>query len=468
MYFKLVNHRNSHGVESMLQIFYPLARHLEAVEGEKYPELLESGVEGTEAYAKLYQGGRLIATQTSKIDETNPYSQRPQKLIDREIKYTVYQLLSLHTGQSSPWGLLTGIRPVKLVRETRALNSEVKTHEFLTQVACVSEKKAQTALQIYRNQTEILSQNRAGDFNLYIGIPFCPTKCVYCSFAAYAMNGEKCRRYVEALLHEMTIVADKMKGRGINSVYFGGGTPTSLAPEDLERVLSNLTKYFDLSNIREFTVEAGRPDTINGEKLAILKKYQVTRISINPQTTKQATLDTIGRHHTVEDFYAAFALSRSMGFDNINTDVILGLTGETPEDVEKTMSDLVKLSPENITVHTLAIKRASRLKEVLEEHQLAQARDIEKMQEIVERYMADGYEPYYLYRNKNTLGNVENIGYGKAGFFSQYNIQMMEDTQDIVALGCASVSKYLDGTKITRKSHPRDVDEYIRRIHGNY
>ena len=466
MYFKLIGHDHSYGVENILQIFYPLERNLELKEAyTDYTYYLESELTETYATARLIKDGEVEGVYTSGINANYlGLSLSEQKIIDRAIKESIYTLMRKHTRKTSPWGLLTGIRPVKLVREIAQSHSPAEVKAFLTDFSLVSEKKADTAIRIFNNQESILRQNRDGDYNLYFGVPFCPTKCAYCSFAAYAINDEKCERYVQALIKEMSIVAEQVKGRGINSVYFGGGTPTSLTPVQLDLVLKNLTTYFDLSNITEFTVEAGRPDTIDRERLSVLKDYPVTRISINPQTTKQATLDLIGRHHTVEDFYRAYELSRQMGFMDINADVILGLTDETPEDVERTMKAMMELSPENLTVHTLAVKRASRLKEELDKHHLAKAQEIERMQEIVEAYVSEVYEPYYLYRNKNTLGNVENIGYAKPGHFSQYNIQMMEDVQDIVAMGCASVSKYITGTKINRVSHPKDVDLYIQRM----
>ena len=478
MNYQLTGHSNHYVVENTIQIFFPFEQCMARTATEL--TYVESGVTPTETYATLFVAGREVAHH--RIPPTTGfYDWAVEKIADRDIKHCVYQVLANHTGKSSPWGLLTGIRPIKLVR---AINERApgQAYTYLSQFYGVSEGKARQAVSTYTNQQRIIDSltptvmeghPSTHDVNLYINIPFCPTKCSYCSFTAYAIDYDKTERYMDALLNELTSKAELIASRRINSVYIGGGTPTSITSEKMERLLSAITERFDLSTITEFTVEAGRPDTINERKLAVMKRYGVSRISINPQTTNPATLEALGRHHSVDDFYRAFTLARAMGFDNINTDIIIGLTGETVADVERTMQDILPLQPENITVHTLAIKKGAKLRDVTltgaSDDLEAQARQVEAMQAMAERYL-QGYEPYYLYRNKKTLGNTENIGYAKASpvagepspYIANYNIQTMEDIQDIIALGCGAVSKTVTKDGISRTANNKDLDGYLR------
>jgi oxygen-independent coproporphyrinogen-3 oxidase len=305
-------------------------------------------------------------------------------------------------------------------------------------------------------------------YSLYVGIPFCPTTCLYCSFTSYPYSRweKRMEEYIVALEKEIRFVKEHFADKKLNTIYFGGGTPTTLPPVYLDRILGQITEGFDLSYLKEWTVEGGRPDSITPEKLAVLRKYPVDRISINPQTMKQETLDLIGRRHTVEDVKNAFYMAREAGFDNINMDLIIGLPQEHTEDVAHTMEEIAALNPDNLTVHTLAIKRASRLNMEKEQYgHLYLEQNTAAMMELTAKGAAQmGMEPYYLYRQKNMSGNLENVGYAKPGKEGIYNILIMEEKQSIVALGAGSVTKRVWSEHIERASNVKDIEQYLSRI----
>ena len=335
----------------------------------------------------------------------------------------------------------------------------------------VSPEKAALAADIAFREKEILKNiDYEQGYSLYIGIPFCPTTCLYCSFTSYPMSrwAPRMGEYLDALFREIDWAAEHFKGRKLNTIYIGGGTPTSLSPELLNRLLTKVCDSFDFSDLQEFTVEGGRPDSITTEKLQVLKKHPVTRISINPQTMQEETLRRIGRRHSVEDIRQAYQMARDLGFDNINMDLILGLPGEMPEDVADTIHQLEKLHPDNLTVHSLAVKRASRLKMEAAGTVVAggtQEESEEMMRIASEGAARMGLAPYYLYRQKNMAGNLENVGFASEGKAGIYNILIMEEKQDIVALGAGTVSKhiYADG-RIERCDNVKAVEQYMERI----
>ena len=322
---------------------------------------------------------------------------------------------------------------------------------------------------MYKAERKILDLNGPNDISLYIGIPFCPTRCLYCSFTSYPIDiyAKKADEYIEKLAIEMKFVSEAVKGRNIRSLYIGGGTPTSLSDEQFAVFMEHVAENFDVKNVGEFTVEAGRPDTITPDKLKAMKDSFVSRISINPQTMNQKTLDIIGRRHSVDDIRRAFFMARENGFENINMDIILGLPDEKTSDVENTMIQLEKLSPESITVHTLAVKRASRLKETINDYGLTAAEEMERMIEISSNY-AEKIElkPYYMYRQKAMLGNFENVGYAKDGFESVYNVEIMEERQSVIAMGAGGATKLYNPMKneISRVFNVKSVDDYLARI----
>lgn len=372
----------------------------------------------------------------------------------------------------SPWGILTGIRPAKIAAKLLLEGrSDREVIEYFTNECGTASDKAALVLETAKRELPIRDAMYPDGISLYIGIPFCPTRCLYCSFVTCGTRqaAKLIPAYVEALCREIDYTAKLTAdaGRRIETVYIGGGTPTTLTAVQLETLLHQLYQSFDLSHCREFTVEAGRPDTVTEEKLKILKKYHVDRISINPQSMNPKTLQLIGRAHTPEDIRSAMALARSCGFDCINMDVIAGLPGETPEQFYHTLEEVEKLAPENTTVHTMSIKRSSRLHEYLDEYTLTAGHDVEKMVDFAYSYMKQqGKHPYYLYRQKHQLGNLENVGYAKEGCDSLYNVYIMEELQTILSLGCGGVTKTVDRSRdrIERIFNVKEPQDYLARL----
>ena len=392
------------------------------------------------------------------------------------LKRFLYRTLSKVTGQKLPWGNLTGIRPTKIaygmLDEGR---SDAEILEFMEQSHYVSEEKALLGIDIAKRERDLLKEiHYEGGYSLYIGIPFCPTTCLYCSFTSYPIAAfrRQVDAYVDAVIKEMDYVAENFQDKVLDTVYIGGGTPTTLEPEQLDRLITALKSKFDFSTVKEFTVEAGRADSITREKLEVLYRHQVSRISVNPQTMKQETLDIIGRKASVEQVLTAYRLAREVGFDNINMDLIVGLPGESLSDVADTMEVIRKLAPDNLTVHSLAIKRAARLniqRERYQDFEIVNTADHIALTSKVAEEM--GLFPYYLYRQKNMAGNFENVGYAAPGKAGVYNVLIMEEKQSIVACGAGASTKRVwvqpnpDGThRIERAENVKDVAQYITRI----
>ena len=354
----------------------------------------------------------------------------------------------------------------------RRLLEEGKTDKeclaFLTEDYLVMPHKAALALKVAKAERKILD-NRPEEISLYIGIPFCPTRCLYCSFTAYPLHQYKNRvdEYLDAMFRELDWLAAYSRSFVMKNIYIGGGTPTSLNEAQLERLLQKVEELFHPDESMEYTVEAGRPDTITREKLRLLKEYGVNRISINPQTMNDKTLRAVGRKHTVEDIRRVFREAREEGHQNINMDLILGLPGEDAADVRNTMEEIMKLAPDNVTMHTLAVKRASRLREELAQHDMTTAEALEEMLDISAEYAERmGMEPYYMYRQKNMVGNFENVGYCHPGKEGIYNVQIMEEKQTILAAGAGASTKTVDPEtdRIERVFNVKSIEDYIGRI----
>ena len=390
---------------------------------------------------------------------------------------SVYRYLEEFTGEKLAWGILTGVRPTKLIMQK--LEAGISREEILRSFQeedLVSPEKAQLAYETACREHELLSKLDCEDgFSLYVGIPFCPSVCSYCSFSSSPIDvwRDRVDCYLDALIRELKALGEMAAGRRPDTVYIGGGTPTTLEPEQLDRLLTAVTEYFDISHVLEFTIEAGRPDSITEEKLRVIRKYPVTRISVNPQTMQQKTLDLVGRRHTVKDVEDAFATARRLGFDNINMDLIAGLPGETAEDMEDTLRKIEALHPDSLTVHALAIKRAARFGQEGRTAQLHS--EITQMIEAASgcaRRM--GLKPYYLYRQKNIAGNFENVGYAEVDKAGIYNILIMEEKQTILAAGAGASTKILlrkpirteNGKEIglVRIENVKNITEYISRI----
>ena len=382
----------------------------------------------------------------------------------------LYTSLREETGISLPWGNLTGIRPTKIAMTMLDRGeSEQDVADYLREKHFVSKEKTKLSIEIAQREREILKSLHYEDgYSLYIGIPFCPTTCLYCSFTSNPISvwQERVSDYLAALEQEMDAVAQMYRDKMLDTIYIGGGTPTSLSAEELDRLLTKLKNTFDFSTVQEFTLEAGRADSITDEKLKVMRRHGVTRTSVNPQTMKQETLKLIGRQHTVEQVVNAFHMTREVGFDNINMDIILGLPGETKEDVEATIKAIQVLAPDSLTVHSLAVKRASKLNQWIEENGVTAYNNTEETMQIAEIGARDmGMVPYYLYRQKNMSGNFENVGYSMGDKYGIYNILIMEEKQTIVALGAGSISKrvYPDG-RIERCENVKEVALYIEKI----
>ena len=409
-------------------------------------------------------------TKRVAVDYTN------RKETKNSLKRTLYRLLSEYTGVELPWGNLTGIRPTKI---PMALLEEGKSEEeiahYMKETYFTSDEKIKLSIEIAERELQLLKKlDYEEGYSLYIGIPFCPTTCLYCSFTSYSLAAWKNRmdEYLDALEKELDYTAVKFAHKKLNSIYIGGGTPTTLNPQQLDRLIRKIKCSFDLSHLVEFTVEAGRPDSITKEKLMVLRNHDISRISINPQTMKQETLDLIGRHHTVQQTIDSFNLARELGFDNINMDLIVGLPGDRLSDVADTMEVIRKLAPDNLTVHSLAIKRAARLniqRERYQDFEIVNTADHIALTSKVAEEM--GLFPYYLYRQKNMAGNFENVGYAAPGKAGVYNVLIMEEKQSIVACGAGASTKRVwvqpnpDGThRIERAENVKDVAQYITRI----
>lgn len=386
-------------------------------------------------------------------------------------KRMMYDMLSALTGRELPWGTLTGVRPTKIVYGLLEENkSTQEITDYLKKEYYVSTRKGKLAIKVAENEKSLLEKiDYNNGYSLYAGIPFCPTTCLYCSFTSYplAVWRDKVDVYVDAMLKEMAFTAQLMKDKTLDTFYMGGGTPTTLEAEQLDRVLGFFEDSFDTSSLKEYTIEAGRPDSITKDKLMVMKRHGVNRISINPQTMNDDTLKLIGRHHSAAQVKDAFRLARDCGFDNINMDLIIGLPGETEEHIKRTMDEVAALAPDSLTVHSLAIKRAANLNifwEKYKAYSMINTDDIINM--TADCASAMGMEPYYLYRQKNMAGNFENVGYSKPGREGIYNILIMEEKQTIMAVGAGASTKVVfpEENRIERVENVKDVKTYIENV----
>ena len=395
--------------------------------------------------------------------------------IKEDIKRLVFSSLHEITGDYYPWGILVGIRPSKIaLKYLEEGKSEKEIIEIFKNKHLASKEKAMLCIDIAKKEKRLVNKNEK-NIAIYIGMAFCPTRCFYCSFTANAIGSSKklVNPYLEALSYEINEIKKYINEKDLNieSVYFGGGTPTAVNNEEFEFIMKEIYNSFIKDrSILEFTVECGRPDSITLEKLQTMKKYNTTRISINPQTMNDDTLKMIGRGHTSQDVIDKFNLARSLGFDDINMDMIIGLPGEGLKEVKYTSSEILKLKPDSLTIHGLSLKRASIL---YENFILKKGIQIKKQEELSLMYEESqnlakelNIYPYYMYRQKNMVGNMENLGYSKEGKECLYNIQMIEDKQTIIALGADAVSKvvFLEEDKIERFGNVKDIKEYTSRI----
>jgi oxygen-independent coproporphyrinogen-3 oxidase len=373
------------------------------------------------------------------------------------------------TGIRPPWGILTGVRPAKLMRRYLAQYGEAEAVRRFTGFLQASPEKTELARQVALAENACAALSAENSFSLYVSIPFCPTRCAYCSFVSHSIAQAKklIPDYVRLLCREIgqTAAVARELGLRLETVYVGGGTPTSLSAADLKQIAGALNDSFDLKHVREFTVEAGRPDTVDREKLAVLKNAGVTRISINPQTFSDAVLERIGRKHTAAETVEKYHLARELGFDNINMDLIAGLPGDTPEGFSATLDKAISLAPENVTVHTLALKHSSALSLATDDWRLATASP-SMLAYAAKALPAAGYAPYYLYRQSKSAGNLENVGWTKPGKDCLYNVFMMEEIHSVLAVGGGAVTRLVDQRdgRIARVYNFKYPYEYIGRF----
>lgn len=414
----------------------------------------EEGITAVAAVSRTAEGAQIAVTLTlsgfhGRRERTVPLTEPEfDDACELTLATLLYELFVELFGYTQSWGVLTGVRPIKLLRRLTRERGEEAALAYFHDRLLVSDSKRALAAETLHHENAILALSRPESFSLYLSVPFCPTRCDYCSFVSHTTerSARLIPTYVELLqreIEETARIARELSLR-LETVYMGGGTPTTLSAEQMAAVLSAAERCFDCSSVREFTVEAGRPDTVTEDKLRAIRAAGVSRISINPQTLHDRVLSAIGRRHTVEEFYNAFELARRLGFDHINTDLIAGLPTDTAEGFSETLSGILALSPESVTVHTLCRKRASQLV-VRGREDIPPAPDaIAMVAESAERLPQAGYHPYYLYRQSRTVGNQENVGWAKEGHDGLYNVFIMDETHSILGCGAGAVTKLKD------------------------
>ncbi len=466
MRYIIKNHNYNYETQSLIQIFFQNTKFkIDSELSENFTIYTE--LKSNLVYTAIYLNKKIIIEKILPIEESEVYT----------LKKCLFLILKEYTNFTPVWGMLTGVRPIKRINymkkiglDDEQIRLKLKNKYFL------SEDKINLCLLIAKNQKGILSDINDNFYSLYINIPFCYTRCSYCSFTSFSYDKYKKQKdttvYLQYLIEEIKITKQLMVQKELKSIYIGGGTPTSLNKTELEKLLSFIYNVYDVNNLEEFTVEAGRSDTITEEKLILMKRFGVTRISINAQTLNDNTLKKIDRNHTVQDFFDIFKLARNIGYNNINVDVIIGLVDENVDDVENTLKGIVALKPENITIHTLAIKKGSKIREtkVDDEGNYEDNIQYEQLKNMLQAAYdiinLSNYEPYYLYRQKNMLGNFENIGFALNKNFSYYNIHIMEEKQTIMAVGAGATSKIINLEKDSVKSvfNLKGIEEYIIRF----
>ncbi len=444
MKFTLKNHNHKYETEKVCRLFMPF---------EKF-EFLEEGEENEGVYTAIESFGNKkkltvsvnTGTKKAKREETVLFDEDFDSFSELTLAQMLYSCLKELTDYEPEWGIVTGIRPVKLLRNLINQKGMTGAKEVFSKDFYVSDEKFNLTEKCLKSEEKIISLSKPDNFSLYVSIPFCPSRCNYCSFVSHSV--EKSQKlipeYLDILCGEIKTTAEiaKKKGLVLSTVYIGGGTPTVLRAQELEKLMSSIKENFPIETALEYTVEAGRPDTVTEEKLKVIKKYGATRISINPQTMNDSVLEAIGRRHTAEETEKAFYLARKAGFDNINMDLIAGLTSDTVESFKESVDKLISLSPENITVHTLSMKRASNMTKASMFYGIEEGKNVAEMLKYANSKLEEnGIYPYYMYRQNKTVGNLENVGYSKAGYEGLYNIYIMDETHTILACGASAVTK---------------------------
>ena len=460
-------------IHSLVKAFFPAEDVKVFVEGEKDLKSDEGLPQFEVEFGKDYINITSTTGRSISVNDVD-YDNRP--VYKNELKLAFYDLLSDITAKTLPWGTLTGIRPTKIAKGMIDFgeSGEAAVKYMMDTYKC-SEEKARLSAGIAEYENQILEKiDYENGYSLYIGIPFCPSTCLYCSFTSYPIAKYRniVDEYIEAVCREIDYVSENFTEKTLDTVYIGGGTPTTLDADQLRKLITYVKNKLDCSKLKEFTVEAGRADSITEEKLRTLLECGVTRISVNPQTMNEETLRIIGRKATAKETVEVYKLARKVGFDNINMDLIVGLPGENIDVVKDTLKKVCDLSPDSLTVHSLAIKRASRLAQVIDEMGYETIKNSDDIMTLAnEAATSMGMKPYYLYRQKNMSGNFENVGYALEGKAGIYNILIMEEVQTIVALGAGTVTKRVwplvdgvSGSRIERCDNVKDVGLYIEKI----
>ena len=460
----LIGHNFRYELEKLLRIFMPFEK-IEFFDTEVLGECYAvTEISGNTAKAKVSLFGETRESETELEDGSEK---------DKELKLalSLYNCLTSLSGYIPQWGILTGVRPAKLYSRLISSNGLEKAEDWFKNTLMVSDKKIKLCRETLKGEGEITSLSKPDSFSLYISVPFCPSRCSYCSFVSHSVEQAKklIPQYVEQLCEEITVtgkIARQLKLR-LETVYIGGGTPTTLSAEQLTQVMNTVKENFDLSCLREYTVEAGRPDTVTAEKLTAIKNGGATRISINPQTMNDEVLKTIGRRHTAEQTVEAFKMARSLGFNNINMDLIAGLPTDTFESFKDTVNEIIELNPESVTVHSLSMKRSATLNTTGQLPEIEVGKIADKMVDFANSTLSqNGIVPYYMYRQSKTVGNLENVGYAKKGYECLYNVYIMDETHTILACGASAVTKLKEpqGPYIERIFNFKYPYEYISRF----
>ncbi len=464
----LINHSFRYELEKLIRIFLPFEK-IEFCESEEISDCcaVTKFIGNEIARAELYFNGETHTKELSLEKDVLDFDNE----CELKLATALYDCFVDATGYTAEWGILTGVRPAKLFSRLCASLGEENAVNYFKNTLKVSEKKISLCKEATRGEDAITSLSKPNSYSLYISIPFCPTRCSYCSFVSHSVAQAKklIPAYVDKLCEEIKITADiaKKNNLKLETVYIGGGTPTAIEMEELKKIMQTVYDNFDLKNIKEYTVEAGRPDTVTAQKLQVIKDFGATRISINPQTMNDCVLNEIGRRHTSEDTENAFLLARSIGFDNINMDLIAGLPTDTEESFKQTVAKVLSLNPESVTVHSLSIKRSSDMTKsgALPEKETGETASF-MVDYAREKLTNSGIAPYYMYRQSKTVGNLENVGYAKKGFECLYNVYIMDETHTILACGASAVTKLREpnGNYIERIFNFKYPYEYIDRF----
>lgn len=467
----LIGHSFKYELEKLIRIFLPFEKiefAEEAADGDGTAVTrLDKTADKTVLSALLLINGKSYNKSYELSNDAVDYNNECERLL----AVALYDCFVSASGYVPEWGILTGVRPAKLFSRLAAENGEANAENWFKNALKVGDEKISLCRSTVVSEGKITSLSRPDSFSLYISIPFCPTRCSYCSFVSHSVEnaGKLIPDYISLLKKEIAYTADIAKkiGLRLETVYIGGGTPTSVTAEQLGSIMKCVTDSFDTSNLREYTVEAGRPDTITAEKLETIKRLGAGRISINPQTMNDSVLEKIGRRHTAADTIKAFETARKCGFCNINTDLIAGLPGDTPESFFDTVRNILSLDPESITVHSLSMKRSSRLTVTGSFPEVKAGENAGKMVSFARNTLEKhGFLPYYMYRQSKTVGNLENVGYAKPGTECLYNVYTMDETHTILACGASAVSKLRQphGSYIERIFNFKYPYEYISRF----